>query len=171
MLIIETNFFMKKILLLIFLVCVIALGSLYFLISVKSNSTIWKYDKKITVPLKVTSGKNNDATIGDLKTNGVSIVLPKGSFDTDTAIELKTPDKVPNYIKSEMTPLGSPIEISAGDKPIRLNEKIKITMAYDPAILPKDTEVKKIRVLYYDGTSWESIRPRSEEHTSELQSR
>ena len=71
MLIIETNFFMKKILLLIFLVCVIALGSLYFLISVKSNSTIWKYDKKITVPLKVTSGKNNDATIGDLKTNGV----------------------------------------------------------------------------------------------------
>jgi len=150
---------MKKILLLVFLVLVIGGGSLYFLTSVKSNSTVWKYDKKIAVPLKVTSGKNNDATIGDLKTNGVYVVLPKGTFDTDTAIELKTPDKVPNYIKSEMTPLGSPIEISAGDRPIRLNEKIKIIMTYDPTILPKDTEVKKIRVLYYDGTNWESIRP------------
>ena len=58
-----------------------------------------------------------------------------------------------------MTPLGSPIEISAGDKPIRLNEKIKITMAYDPVMVPKDIEVKKIRVLYYDGASWESLRP------------
>ena len=149
---------MKKILLLVFLVLVIG-GILYFLTSVKSNSTVWKYDKKIAVPLKVTSGKNNDATIGDLKTNGVYVVLPKGTFDTDTAIELKTPDKVPNYIKSEMTPLGSPIEISAGDKPIRLNEKIKITMAYDPVMVPKDIEVKKIRVLYYDGASWESLRP------------
>jgi len=150
---------MKKILLLVFLVLVIGGGSLYFLTLGQSNSTVWKYDKKIATPLKVTSGKSSDATIGNLQTDGVSIVLPKGSFDTDTAIELKTPDKVPNYIKSEMTPLGSPIEISAGDKPIRLNEKIKITMAYDPAMLPKDTKVKKIRVLYYDGASWESLRP------------
>lgn len=158
---------MKKILLLALLVLALGGGGFYFFRNstpslsgiLLSSGAVWKYDKKIPTALTATSGKENEITLGDLKTNGVYIVLPKGTFDTDTAIELKTPDKVPNYIKSEMTPLGSPIEISAGDKPIRLNEKIKITMAYDPAIVPKDTEVKKIRVLYYDGTNWESIRP------------
>ena len=158
---------MKKILLSVLLILALGGSAFYFFRNsipslsniLLSGGAVWKYDKKIPTALTATSGKEKEITLGDLKTNSVYIVLPKGTFDTDTAIELKTPDKVPNYIKSEMTPLGSPVEISAGDKPIRLNEKIKITMAYDPAILPKDTQVKKIRVLYYDGTNWESIRP------------
>ena len=88
----------------------------------QSNGAVWKYTKTIASPITATSKADSDITMGDLTTNKVSIVIPKGSFDNDTSVELKTPDSVPHYPQAEMTPLGTPIEISAGAKPVRLNQ-------------------------------------------------
>lgn len=155
---------MKKILIVLLVLLLCGAGvTIYitrpFPLSTTSKGAAWKYDKKIATPLVASSTKSTDVTIGDLKNNGVRISIPKGSFDIDTSVTLKTPEKVPEYIQLEMHPIGSPIELSAGSSPVRLNEKMQISFQFDTSLLPKETEKKHIRILYYDGKEWEFVRP------------
>jgi len=57
-----------------------------------------------------------------------------------------------------MTPLGAPIEISS-DTARRLNEPATVTFRFDPAALPEGDEIYSVRVAYYDGSTWEYVRP------------
>ena len=159
---------MKK----IFLLALLVLGALvvaviyYFrstipIISaiIPSPGTKWKYEKIIATPITVTSNASDSATLGDLKVHSVSLTVPKGTFDTDTAVVLKTPDTVPNYVQSEMIPLGSPVEVTAGGSHTRLNAPAHMSLAFSPSSLPEGTQKKDIRVLYHDGSDWEFVRP------------
>lgn len=119
----------------------------------------WEYVQRIPEPIKKISNAENDVSLGDLEANSVLVSLPKSSFDGATEVELKTPEKVPQYFSSEMDPLGSPIEISAG-QPSRLNEKMTVRMKFDKNELSAEAQKWQIRAVYYDGKEWDVIRPK-----------
>jgi hypothetical protein len=119
--------------------------------------TSWKFEKTITEPITATSG-DTDVKLGDLDTAKVTIEIPAGAFDSATEVELVTPDKAPDYSSLEATPIGSPIEIkSSGD--VRLNEKMTVTFAFDPAELPPDTYADQLQASYYNGEVWDYLTP------------
>lgn len=124
-----------------------------------SGDTTWQYNKVITEPLKASSTAGTDVTLGDLNSQAVTVAVPKGSFDADTEISLKTPDSVPEYFGSQVEMIGSPVEISAGEVPARLNEKATVTFKFDPALLPTDKSF--FRIVYFSGEKWEYIKPTS----------
>jgi len=160
---------MKKIILPVLLVLIAAglFGLYYFRNSLPaissvmhSNGPVWNYDKAIASPITGKSGSLSDVTLGAVATNGVSMTVPKGSFDTDTSIQLQTPASVPSYTSASMTPAGTPIEVTASTK-TRLNDQTMITIRFDQTKLPKGTQADHMRVAYYDGTVWEFITPTS----------
>lgn len=124
----------------------------------KSSGTEWKYEKTITEPIKKVSNSNENVALGDLDQNAVKVEIPKGSFDADTEVELKNPDSVPKYLGNEVETIGAPIEISASS-PTRLNEKATVTFKFDKSKLSPDTEKGQLRVMYYDGSKWDYIKP------------
>lgn len=159
---------MKKLVFLALCIGVIGAGVYYFrnyipVVStlIPSSGTKWKYEKTIASPITATSNASDSATLGDLQVHRVSIMVPKGTFDTATSVVLKTPDSVPSYVQSEMIPLGSPIEVTAGGAHTRLNAPVHMSFAFDVSSLPEGTQKKDIRVLYHDGSEWEFVRPTS----------
>ncbi|MBU2566607.1 hypothetical protein KKG46_03545 [Patescibacteria group bacterium] len=119
--------------------------------------TSWKFEKTIAEPITATSG-DEEVKLGDLDSAKVTIEIPAGAFDSATEVELVTPDKAPDYSSLEVTPIGSPIEIkSSGD--VRLNEKMTVTFAFDPAELPPDTYADQLQASYYNGVSWDYLKP------------
>ena len=145
----------------LFLFILIAAGVWYFTRTKDANQpvaqTTWQFDKVISQPIMATAGEN-PVTLGDLNTDLVSINLPAGVFDSDTQVELSTPDSAPKYAESLATPIGSPIEIkSHGD--IRLNDKISITFAFDSSALPAETYPDQLQAGYYNGQYWDYLIP------------
>ncbi len=118
----------------------------------------WKYNQNIKQPITAVSGVEKDATLGNVSTDFVSVFVPKGAFENDVTITLVNPKTVPNYASNEITPLGSPIEIIT-TTPVRLNDKAILSFHYDPLTVPADTSPSEIRVAYFDGVSWEYIKP------------
>ena len=124
----------------------------------QTGDTAWQFEKTIATPITSTSTAITDATLGDLSTNAVAVYVPKGSFDADTQINLTNPDNAPQYFGKEIQTLGAPIEISVG-QPTRLNEPVEVTFKFDVAKLPANYEKSRLRVMYFDGATWEYIRP------------
>lgn len=124
----------------------------------KADLTAWKYDKTIAEPISGTSGADKDLVLGDLDTNKASVLVPKGSFDADRDLSIVTPGSVPGYVGSEIDTIGAPVEISAG-QPSRLNEQATVSFHFDPSALPVDQDMSELRVAYYDGTTWEYVKP------------
>lgn len=118
----------------------------------------WQYER--TIPKVITASSNNeqDAVLGDLSTNKVSVTVTKGAFDQDTEVQLFNPDKVPEVDTSSVETIGAPIELTIG-QPTRLNEPAIITFAFDKEKLPSDTQAYQMRVVYFNGTKWDYIKP------------
>lgn len=123
-----------------------------------SGDTTWKYEKTIKNPIKAVSSAQ-DITIGNLEQDQVVLTLPGNTFTTDTEVVLSTPDKVPNYYKGEMIPLGSPFDIAAGSKEMRLNQPVTVTVKLNPAELDAETEKGSLYVAYFNGKQWQYIKP------------
>lgn len=124
-----------------------------------SGDTAWKYTKTISSPIKATSGKQ-DVKLGDLNSQMVQVAVPGGSFDKQTAITLENPDKVPKVVGDEFSPLGAPIQISAGDKETRMNEPVTVTLKMDPATYGTSArQPSDFWASYYNGEKWEYIKP------------
>ncbi len=118
----------------------------------------WQYERTIKEPLKATTGAQS-ATLGNLATNQVQVVIPSGAFPSGTAVTVTTPDTVPAVDAAVMTPVGVPVSISAGDKPTRLKQLMTVTLKFDPGKLPKGTNASLLWATFWDGQTWQLIKP------------
>ena len=125
----------------------------------EKGDTDWQYQKNILTPLTAVSGSGADVSLGDLTTDKTVIKVPKGSFDTDTNIIFSNPSSVPKYIGKQIDVLGAPIEISANNQPVRLNEPATISFSFDKTLLTANESTSTIRVAYFSGENWDYIRP------------
>ncbi len=123
-----------------------------------TSDTKWNYSRPITEALSVTAG-SSDASIGQLGTHQVSVSIPAEAFDKDTGVILATPETVPEVDLSKITPLGAPVEIKAGDSPVRMDRPVTIRFAIDPGEITADTETGEFRILYFNGAYWQHSLP------------
>ncbi len=119
--------------------------------------TKWNFEKTIPDNIKGISNNKEDLILGSLDDNKVSFVVSGGSFDENAEVSLANPTEVPDYNGDIMEPLGSPIDISAGENK-RMNEKAIITFKFDPNELPKEEGIYQVRVAYYDGEKWDYVK-------------
>jgi len=123
----------------------------------KSGDTVWKYQDRISQPIKVTSS-DQAVTLGVLDKEQVQISIPGQAFDQSTQVQLFTPQEVPKVMGKEITPLGSPIEIKTGEKPVRLNQPVTITIKMDKAAITGKTDPGAFWATYYNGENWDYIK-------------
>lgn len=126
--------------------------------SASSGDTSWEYQKTIQSPLKATCG-NSEVKLGSLETNGAEVTIPAGTFAQATEVTLINPDEVPNYESKEMTGFGAPIDISAGEESVRLQQPVTVKMKFDPAALGADVESGSLYMGYFNGKQWQYIKP------------
>lgn len=124
----------------------------------ESWDTVWKYTKNINTPIKAKSSKTEDIKLWDILKDKIEVTLTKWSLETDADITLENPSEVPNIVGEDFKTIGAPIELWIG-KPIRLDEKATIRFAFDKSSLPADTKSGSLRVVYYNGQDWSSIKP------------
>jgi hypothetical protein len=155
---------MKKVIVIILVMLIVAGGGfVYWKFGGNVKEEVTKkesYKINIAEPIKVTATNKADAKLGDLEKDKIAIIVGKGAFESTQEISLITPKDIPEAeVDSKL--VNSPIEISAGEKPVRLNEKTTISFKFDPATLPKGTGAHQMQVAYYSGDKWEYIKPTS----------
>ena len=124
----------------------------------QKNETTSEY--KITIPEKIVITSNSDekVVLGSIEENDVEITIEAGAFENDQLVSVHTPDSIPQNAQDQKL-IGSPIEILAGDTPVRLAEKTAITFKFDKNLIPEDTDESQLRVGYYNGGVWDYIKP------------
>ncbi len=123
----------------------------------ENGDTEWTYQNRISQPIKVTSS-DQAVTLGALDKEQVQISIPGQAFDQSTQVQLFTPQEVPKVMGKEITPLGSPIEIKTGEKPVRLNQPVTITIKMDKAAIAGKTDPGAFWATYYNGENWDYIK-------------
>lgn len=123
-----------------------------------SGDTNWEYQKTIQNPLKATCG-NSEVKLGNLEQDGVEVTIPANTFAQPTEVSLINPDKVPKYESKQMTGFGAPIDISVGEKSVRLQQPVTIKMKFDPSTLGADLESGSLYMGYFNGKQWQYIKP------------
>ena len=155
---------MKKAILIILVVLVLAGGGVAYWKSVGTSKKVEtkkeNYKINIASPIRATASVGTDAKLGDLEKDQVAITVTKGAFDDAREISVLTPKDVPAS-EADSKFVNSPIEISTGEKPVRLNEKTSVSFKFDPASLPKGTGAHQMQVAYYSGDKWDYIKPTS----------
>ena len=108
---------------------------------------------------KVSSTK--DTTIGNLKKEGLEIVIPAGAFEQDVKVTVdKVADNTEAYKNSKDAFLTTPIEIKVeGTESVRLNEPVRISMKLDQKDLPDNATFDQYVMSYWTGDEWEVIIP------------
>lgn len=130
-----------------------------------NGDAAWEYEQKISSPLNGLVNTDQDLSLGDLQTNQVGLIVKKWALWSGTVITVQHPSKTPKIFAEQVQTLGAPIEINAGEIPIRLDEKAVVTFAFDPKVLSPDTFPSELRVVYFNGQEWETIRPLSVDMT------
>lgn len=117
-------------------------------------------DYKMSIPDGITAVVMPDigATLGSLEANDVEVNISSGAFENEQSITIKTPESIPSNIDDQKL-VGSPIEIFAGENPVRLMNKTTVTFKYDKNLIPEDTDESAMRVAYYNGEKWDYIKP------------
>jgi hypothetical protein len=116
--------------------------------------------RPITQAIEATTGAT-EVSLGKVDTDGASISVPKDSFASSTKINLVTPEKIPIYDTNVSDMLGAPIEIAAGDKPVRLDNGATLTFKIPAGQVTTSTDAARLRVAYYNGQAWDYIKPDS----------
>ncbi len=117
-----------------------------------SSTKTWQYEQLVKEPI-VVSVADKDA---NLDTQQFKINIPEGSLAG--AVSIVTPGSVPK-ISSNVMPLGAPLEISARDKPVRLDHLMTISVKVESGEIPKDVNPGDIYAVFYDGSKWEYFKP------------
>lgn len=117
-------------------------------------------DYKIAIPEDIVAvvTPEEGATLGSLENNDVEVIVSSGTFDGEQSVLIKTPESIPSNIDDQKL-VGSPIEILAGENPVRLLDKTTVTFKYDKSLIPVDTDESAMRVAYYNGEQWDYIKP------------
>lgn len=144
---------LKKIFFISFAVCVVLTGC-------KMPGAKVSQDYKIAIPEKIVAvTKFGEETIlGSIDQDDVRIVVGAEAFDGQQEISVHTPESIPQKA-NDQTLIGSPIEIMAGDIPIRLAEKTTVTFKFDKNLIPEDADESQLRIGYYNGEEWDYIKP------------
>lgn len=117
-----------------------------------------KYTINIKDPIKGMASKEKDATLGDLERDKVMVTVNKGAFEEEKEILIVTPRDIPEA-ETDSQLINSPIEIAAGEKPVRLNEKTEVSFKFDLGALPAGTQAHQLQVAYYNGERWDYLKP------------
>jgi|GEM_PF-2053832 len=130
--------------------------------SAKPNleNTVAVTQRPITQAIEATTG-GAEVSLGKVDTDGASISVPKDSFASSTKINLVTPEKIPTYDTNVSDMLGAPIEIAAGDKPVRLDDGATLTFKIPAGQVATSSDAARLRVAYYNGQEWDYIKPDS----------
>ncbi len=120
----------------------------------------WQAEIPIKEPLKAANG-NQGVTLGDINTQHVKVIIPPASFASGTTpvVTVSNPAQAPLMDGSRGIPVGSPVSISVGDQPVRLNNLMQITIRFDKSKLPPGTQADNIWATFWDGKQWEYFRP------------
>ncbi len=118
----------------------------------------WKYESPIAKPLSASIG-NAPSSVGDVEKDLVRISIPGNILDSTATVTVASPDKVPDIIAKEFAPGGPPIQITAGDKEVRLNEPVSVTMKIDSSLIASNTRPSDFWVTYHNGKDWEYLAP------------
>jgi hypothetical protein len=142
-----------------------------FLIALIGTAAYWKFWKgsaknikedvyaiNIAEPIHGIAKTDADLTLGNLDKDKVKISVGKGAFVNDQEISIITPKNIPES-ETDSQLANSPIEIFAGEKPVRLNAKTIIEFKFDPTVLPQETKDYQMQVAYYNGEKWDYIKP------------
>ena len=126
----------------------------------KLDNTVAVSQRPITQAIEGTTGAAV-VSLGKVDTDGASISVPKDSFASSTKINLVTPEKIPVYDTNVSDMLGAPIEIAAGDKPVRLDDGATLTFKIPAGQVATSSDAARLRVAYYNGQEWDYIKPDS----------
>ena len=142
---------------------ILALFLLVIMITVtgcgSGGDTAWEYNPVITDPIQATSS-DQAVKLGKLVSQQVLVEVPGGTFDQKTSVSVVNPDKVPKVVGAEFSPMGAPIQISAGDNQTRLNEPVTITLKMDPSTYGTSAkQPSDFWATYYNGKEWDYIKP------------
>lgn len=122
------------------------------------EESVAEYKIAIPEPIMVTTNPEGDVALGDVSVHDVAIVVGAGSFDSAQTVSVHTPRSIPSNIDDQKL-IGSPIEILAGETPVRLLNKTAVTFKFDKGLLPEKTDASMLRVAYYNGQQWDYIKP------------
>ncbi len=115
----------------------------------------------ITIPEAISVIATTEAVeLSTLEENNVKIVINGGAFENEQVVQVQTPETIPTRVNGEQL-IGSPIEISAGELPVRLLEEATVTFQFDKALIPEEADESFLRIGYYNGEQWEYIKPDS----------
>lgn len=117
-----------------------------------------KYKINISEPLKAVASQEQDIKLGDLEKDKIEIIVGKGALDDGKEISVVTPRDVPES-EADSRLADSPIEISSGEDPVRLDEKTTVNFKFNSASLPEGTQAHQLQVAYYSGEKWDYIKP------------
>jgi len=152
---------MKKIWIVVLSLVVLGGGTIYWnSVKIQKKEEVKKesYNINIAEPIRMIAKSDADVVLGNLEKDKVVVTVTRGAFDNTQEISIVTPRTIPDSeVDSKF--VNSPIEISAGERPVRLNEKTTITFKFDPLSLPEGTEKDQMQVAYYSGDKWDYIKP------------
>ena len=117
-----------------------------------------KFERPIPEALTATAG-SVDVSIGVLDTDKTAVVIPAGTFGSDTEVTLVSPTEVPGISRSQGALFGAAFELSAGDRPTRLQHLVTVTVAFDPASIPEGTDAAFLKAAYFNGETWKFFQP------------
>lgn len=105
---------------------------------------------------QLSSGKQ-DTCAGDLAEHGLLVLIPGGSFDQQTSLNVVKAEDTPEMPTEQMS-LSGAAEVSAGE-PVRLNQPTTITFQVSD---PDDLQAMAVSgswAAYYNGEAWEYFPP------------
>jgi len=116
-------------------------------------------DYDITIPEAISvTATAEDVELSTLEENNVKIVIDGGAFENEQVVQVQTPQTIPTRVNSEQL-IGSPIEITAGEMPVRLLEESTVTFQFDKSLMTDEVDESQLRIGYYNGEDWEYIKP------------
>lgn len=117
------------------------------------------YENQFPQALSGTVDAKSDLRLGSLSTNKVELVVASWAVTSGISLQLQNPKKTPKVFGQQMETIWAPIEIVAWEKPLRLDNMATIRFAFDPKSLSSGTVPSELRVVYFDGQEWSTIRP------------
>lgn len=125
------------------------------LFSVSCSSKNEERQKLIEQEIKT----SQEATIGNADTDGVSLNLPKNTFDQDVVVNLEIAE-LSSTEGYEF--LGKPISVNVkGQETVRLNEPATLTIKIPSEQLGSIEKEENIFAAYFNGENWEFFSPDS----------
>lgn len=158
----------KKIIIGVLVILVLAVALFFLIPRIKNNVTtsVAKiYEPTVKEKISTDYSRDTGVTVGDIKKDGVVVLLPAGALGTDTKLNIVSSGENLLPIPAEDGfALGHPIQITVGDgKDTQLNKPAVVSMKIDISQLSKETTSDDIYVTYFneDTQKWEFFTPES----------